>query len=119
MPGITNFPLRSTVSAEAGAFRSAAGPTQRMRPLSMIMAELAAAGRPVPSISVKFFNTRTSPWSEQANKMEKQKTAAFVLAAATVPRLVSDLFNAVSPVPPAQSKSGTSLCRGAGPAQVT
>ena len=62
IPGMTNLPVRSTVSAAAGGLSCAAGPIQVTRPLSTIMAAGAVGGRPVPSINVKFFSTLTSPW---------------------------------------------------------
>src|SRR6188472_2909984 len=59
-PGMTNLPARSTVVAPAGALSSATGPTQRIRPSSIVIAEFGAAGRPVPSINVKPVNTTVS-----------------------------------------------------------
>ena len=60
MPGITYFPARSTVAAPAGTLSSAAGPTQRIRPSSIVIAEFGAAARPVPSINENPVNTSVS-----------------------------------------------------------
>src|SRR6516164_4666434 len=60
IPGMTNFPVRSLVSAPAGTLSWAAGPIQEIRPLSMITAAAATGARPAPSMSVKFLSTLTS-----------------------------------------------------------
>ena len=60
------------VSAPAGVLSSAAGPIQVMRPLSMMIAEVSAGGRPVPSIIVKPFNTRISPRTGRAEQQSER-----------------------------------------------
>src|SRR5436305_12936725 len=67
IPGITNLPARSTISALPGAFNCEAGPTQVIRPLSTISAAEVTGARPDPSITVKFFRTLTSPWRAREN----------------------------------------------------
>jgi len=53
---------------------------------------LGAAGRPVPSMSVKSLKTRTSAWIEQEKTIDRKRTAAFLLAPAGVPAVLFDLF---------------------------
>ena len=60
MPGITNLPLRSRVVAPLGTLSCAIGPTQAILPSVITIAELGAAGLPVPSITVTLLSTVVS-----------------------------------------------------------
>src|SRR5215469_473033 len=68
MPGITNLPDRSVVSAPVGALSCEAGPIQEMRPLSMIIAALGTGAPPLPSIRVKFLSTLVSALRASATR---------------------------------------------------
>src|SRR5271165_2556481 len=77
MPGMTYLPCRSITWVAASVFSWVAGPTHRMRPLSMIMAAWATGGRPVPSIKVKFLRALTSATREVANHSTRQARTLF------------------------------------------
>src|ERR1700722_408112 len=77
MPGITYLPCRSMIWVEASVLSSLARPTQRMRPLSMIIAACTTGARPVPSINVKFFKALISATREVADKTTTQNRTLF------------------------------------------
>src|SRR3954452_4002704 len=73
---MTYLPVRSTLSAPAGARNPAIGPTQLTRPASTTSAAAPTGAAPVPSISVKFLNTFAAAWAQLSITPARHKTAS-------------------------------------------